>query len=121
MAERVTLTVKDTEGIRTFEITGDLKGELEIRPLKAALDAEVDGGARQFVIDLGRVGLVNSLGIGILVACLTAVRKRGGDVKLAAASRRVLRALEHCRLLDVVDHYDTAQEARESFRQPPSA
>jgi anti-sigma B factor antagonist len=120
MAGNVNLTVKDTNGIRTLELTGDLKGDMEIRPVKAALDAEVERGARQFVIDLSRVGLVNSLGIGILVACLTSVRKRGGDVKLAGASRRVLRALEHCRLLDVVEHFEHSEEARESFRRQPA-
>jgi anti-anti-sigma factor len=83
--------------------------------LKRALDAEVKGGALQFVIDLSHVGLVNSLGIGVLVACLTSVRKRGGDAKFSGASRRVLRALEHCRLLDVVEHYPTLAQARESF------
>lgn len=116
MSGEVNVTVRENGSVRTLEITGDLKGDDEIRPLKAALDREVERGARDFVIDLSEVRLVNSLGIGILVACLTSVRKRGGDIRLAGASRRVIRALDHCRLLDVVDHFDTAAEACDSFR-----
>ena len=64
-----------------------------------------------YVFDLGGVDLLDSVGIGSLVACLHHVRKAGGDLRLAAAGGKVLMALKLARADHVFQLHPTADAA----------
>lgn len=100
---------------RVVKVDGALKGGEEIPALKMEVDRLVESGSPHILLDMRAVSLINSLGIGALISCLTRVRKRGGEMKLLGASQRVLRALETCRFLDVCEHYDDQEQALRSF------
>ena len=77
------------------------------------------GGAssKSVVVDLGRVALVNSSGLGQLVAAVTTLRGMGGDLRLASVSERVENLFVITRLSSVFKRFPSADAAVASFEQ----
>jgi len=72
-------------------------------------------GLRRVVVDLSRVQLMNSSGLGMLVSALTTLRNVGGDLRLASVSERIQSLFVITRLATVFKSYPTADEAVASF------
>ena len=68
-------------------------------------------GCVQVVADLGAMDLLDSTGLGSLIAALKRVSERGGDLKLAALQRRVRLVFEITRTYKVFEIFDTVDEA----------
>lgn len=74
-------------------LTGDLDdagGQLARRQLKRA----VESGKVNLLIDLDRVGALNSSGLAALIATLRLARDRGGDVRVQASQPHIRRVME---------------------------
>ena len=72
-------------------------------------------GHDRLVLDLGHVRYVDSAGLGELVQAFSAVRNRGGDMKLLKVTKRLNDLLIVTRLLTVFDCFDQESEALASF------
>jgi anti-sigma B factor antagonist len=73
-------------------------------------------GHDRLVLDLGRVRYVDSVGLGELVQALSAVRNRGGALKLLNVTNRLNDLFVVTRLLTVFDCFDQESEALASFK-----
>ena len=91
----------------------------EAETLCRELRAETERGARDFVFDLSRVPDLHSDGIGFLIMCLTAVRRAGGRLYLAAPSNRVLYSLLIARLDTFIPVFDSVEAALASLSEMP--
>ena len=76
-------------------------------------------GHDRFVLDLGHVRYVDSFGLGELVHAFSAVRNRGGSIKLLNVTKRLNDLLVLTRLLTVFDCFDQEAEALASFEPQP--
>ena len=76
-------------------------------------------GHDRLVLDLGHVRYVDSAGLGELVHAFSAVRNRGGAIKLLNVTRRLTDLLVVTRLLTVFDCFDGEAEALASFADQP--
>ena len=76
-------------------------------------------GHDRLVLDLGHVRYVDSAGLGELVHAFSAVRNRGGAIKLLNLTRRLTDLLVVTRLLTVFDCFDGEAEALASFADQP--
>ena len=76
-------------------------------------------GHDRLVLNLGRVRYVDSAGLGELVHAFSAVRNRGGAIKLLNITRRLTDLLVVTRLLTVFDCFDGEAEALASFADQP--
>lgn len=83
--------------------------------LRDLIHVHTGDGAKKFVLNLARLEFVDSYGIGELARSYSVVRRSGGDIKLAALSRRVLEILEISRLTTVFEIYSDESAALESF------
>jgi anti-sigma B factor antagonist len=81
--------------------------------------SELQQGHRQFVLDLGRVRYVDSAGLAELVHALSAVRNRGGALKLLHVTKRLNDLLVVSKLLTVFDCFDHDAAALASFAPQP--
>jgi anti-sigma B factor antagonist len=99
----ITLTVTGAT-----ELTDTIRGELQ-------------QGQDRFLLDVGRVRYVDSFGLGELVHAFSAVRNRGGAMKLVNVTRRLNDLLVLTRLLTVFDRFDEESEALASFGPRPVA
>ena len=103
-----------------FEKTGGVLlvgtfGELDhhnAAPLREAVDKEMlSGGAVDMVIDLSRLELMDSSGIGVIMGRLRLVQSLGGRLCVSGASRSIRKIIELSGLGKLVILCDTAAEA----------
>ena len=89
-----------------------------------ALESTLERVVREFqrvVLNAAAVTRVDSSGVGLVVRFANNLRKRGGDIRLAAPPPFVLEILEITMLDTVIDTYPTEQDAIVSFLRQPSA
>jgi anti-sigma B factor antagonist len=73
-----------------------LRGDLDIATSAELREALVDviGEGTRIVVDLERVGFLDSVGLGILVSGLKRARAHGGELELVCTNRAVLKPFE---------------------------
>ncbi|HEX2465168.1 MAG TPA: STAS domain-containing protein [Thermoanaerobaculia bacterium] len=87
---------------------GDAEAGQEIRSALAA-------GEKKILLDMKGVPVLDSSGVGELMAAYTSVSRHGGTIKLLGLSPRVGEVLKITRLVGIFDIYDDRIEAIESF------
>jgi len=70
----------------------------KLAPLRSHLQELVRAGKSRITLDLARVEVVDSSGIGLVVATHNSVRKTGGAVEVVNASRDILRLFQSLRI-----------------------
>ncbi|MDZ7374785.1 MAG: STAS domain-containing protein [candidate division KSB1 bacterium] len=88
-------------GVIILRITGDVLGGPEAQEINERLRHHVRAGNKHVVLDVSDVGVVNSSGLGLLIAGLTIVRNAGGELRLANPSSRLRKLLEVTKLAHV--------------------
>lgn len=101
--------------IVVVSLIGRLVPDQEDEIFRECIDTLIDAGHYRIVVDMHGVVLLDSGGIGVLIAKLHSVRKRGGDLRLAHLTPRTERLLAITHLLSVFLTYGTADEAVRSF------
>ena len=104
-----------TGDVLTLSLRGELNTDEQREMLRAGVEELVGQGHRKMVLDLARLRRVSSQGLGTLLRCRRVVRQSGGELKLAAVSRRVSVLIVVAGLLRVFDVHDTVSEAVRAF------
>jgi anti-sigma B factor antagonist len=74
----------------------EVAGEVDVytgTTLRDRISGLLDSGARDLIVDLGRVDFIDSTGLGVLVGALNRARELGGSLQLVCAQERVLKLL----------------------------
>ena len=71
---------------------------------------------KKLVLDLGEVSYMDSAGVGELVSVYTSVKNRGGELKLAALTKKIKDLLSITQLMTIFDTYEAPEEAIASFK-----
>jgi anti-sigma B factor antagonist len=109
-----TRTVQDgTIGI--IEIRSSLIGEDEIDELRDAVSDFIEQGNKKLMIDLSRVGIINSVGIGALISSYTSFTRNGGEVILTGANKSIKNVFIITKLSEVFEIHDTMEDAINRF------
>ena len=97
----------------------DLEGKVTIGEgsvaLRGAIRRLLGEGKNKILLNLGKVGYIDSSDIGELVSSFTAVNKEGGSLKLLNLTQKIQDLLAITKLLTVFDVYDEEAEALASF------
>ena len=101
------ITILDMDGKVTIG-----EGSVALRTTIRRLLGE---GKKKILLNLGRVGYVDSSGIGELVSSFTAVNKEEGSLKLLNLTQKIQDLLAITKLLTVFDVYDSEADALSSF------
>jgi anti-sigma B factor antagonist len=98
----------------------DMDGKITIGEgsvaLRSAVRRMLEEGKKKILLNLARVGYIDSSGIGELVSSYTAINKDGGQLKLLNLTQKLQDLLTITKLLTVFDVYDTEPEALNSFK-----
>jgi anti-sigma B factor antagonist len=98
----------------------DMDGKITIGEgsvaLRTAIRRLLEEGKKKILLNLARVGYIDSSGIGELVSSYTAINKDGGQLKLLNLTQKLQDLLTITKLLTVFDVYDNEQEALTSFK-----
>jgi anti-sigma B factor antagonist len=94
-----------------------IAGEVDIYTspaLKTALAAAAADGCSLLIVDLDRVGFIDSSGLGVLVGALRRAREAGGDMRVVSGHDTVARILRITGLDRVFSLHATLDEALEA-------
>ena len=86
----------------------DTPGAPRLRELLIDL---VSTGSYQLVVNLDKVGFLDSTGLGVLVGGLKRVRAHDGSLDLVCTQQRILKILTIAGLTEVFGIYQTADQA----------
>jgi anti-sigma B factor antagonist len=81
-------------GIAVVTVSGRLVLGKEVERLETAIEELLKQEQRKFVFDISALDYADSSGIGTLVACLTHIKKAGGELRMAGANARMLRLFQ---------------------------
>ena len=112
-ADAMTLTVtpRDAEGgARVLDLAGEV--DVYTAPqLRSAIMGEVERGTKHLLINLHRVGYMDSTGLGILIGGVKRLRESGGALLLIGPTPRIARIFEITGLNTIFNVYASEQEA----------
>ena len=92
----------------------DVQGEIDIYTaprLRELLIDLVSKGSYQLVVNLDKVGFVDSTGLGVLVGALKRVRAHDGSLDLACTQERILKIFRITGLTKVFAIHETVDQA----------
>ena len=98
-------------GTAVVAVSGRLTLGKEVERLEHTVNELVAQGARKFVFDLTALDYADSSGIGTFVSCLTAIRKSGGEMRLAGVNPRILRLFQITGVDHLMTVYPSVSEA----------
>ena len=96
MANRFTVT-RSTAGEGDRLVLFALEGALDAYTapsLEAAIQAELEAGRAQLVVDCQKLVYISSAGLGVFMEFIDEIRERGGDLKLCGLIPKVRHAFE---------------------------
>jgi anti-sigma B factor antagonist len=92
----------------------EVGGEVDVYTaprLRERLTELIDGGARNVVVDLGRVDFLDSTGLGVLVGAHKRLRPVGGTFSLVCAKESLLKVFRITALDQIIPLHDTVEAA----------
>ena len=98
----------------------DMDGKITIGEgsvaLRTAIRRLLEEGKKKILLNLAKVGYIDSSGIGELVSSYTAINKESGALKLLNLTQKLQDLLTITKLLTVFDVYESEEEALASFK-----
>ena len=108
------IRVEDKGGIKVCSAEGDI--DINSSPqMKKAFDKLIQAKSEKMVINLQKVGYVDSSGLATLVEILKNVKGFGGKLKLCNLSSKVKSLFEITKLEKLFDIKDSEEEAIKTF------
>jgi len=100
-----------------IEFKGNVMGGPTATKLNESLHEMIEKGQKNVVVDLKKVGFMNSSGLGMLIGGLTTMRNAGGDLRIANATNKIESLLIVTKLITVFQHFKSVDLAVESFNE----
>lgn len=106
---------KSDGDITIIQLSGKVMGGPDHDKFKTAITGFIEGGCKNFILDLSGVPWINSTGLGILISGFTSIKSSGGVMKVCSVKERVLSIFYISQLENVFEVFPTCEEARNSF------
>ena len=98
------------DGIEVIDVQGEIDMYTAPRLRELLIDL-VSKGSYQLVVDLDKVGFLDSTGLGVLVGGLRRVRAHDGSLDLVCTQQRILKIFRITGLTEVFGIYETVDQA----------
>ena len=116
MGSELTIERREEEGVLVLDLVGDVDFNTA-----ASLEGEIrqvaEGGNVCIVLNMSSVSLVDSMGMGKLLAAMAGLKSKKGKLVLSNLTPIVSKALSYARLDRVVTICSSVQEAVEKASQ----
>jgi anti-sigma B factor antagonist len=99
-----------TDGIEVIDVQGEIDISTAPRLRELLIDL-VSQGSYQLVVNLDKVGFLDSTGLGVLVGGLRRVRAHDGSLDLVCTQQRILKILTITGLTEVFGIYERVDQA----------
>ena len=111
------LSSKELDGITVITLDGSVLGGPDATALNDLLHTLTENHKKNVVVNLAGVQSMNSSGLTMLITALTTIKNVGGDLKIAAASKKIASLLVITKLSTVFELHPTVKKAVASFGQ----
>jgi anti-anti-sigma factor len=98
-------------GYTVVTISGRLALGGETEKLNAAMNALLQKDQKRVVLDITGLDYVDSSGVGMLVSCLSNVKKAGGEMKVVGANQRIQRIFSMTGIDGLMQMFPSVAEA----------
>jgi anti-sigma B factor antagonist len=109
------ITSRDVGEVTLLDLSGSLLTGAGLELLRPRIDQLVAEQRLNIVLNAKDVSVIDSRGVGDLVASFSLVKRSGGSLKLAAPSKIVHEVLRIARIPTIIEIYDTEEAAVNSF------
>ncbi len=106
----------EKNNVTVISLEGNIMGGTDATLLNEFLHKLVAQGKKKIVLDLKGVKIMNSSGLGMLIAALTTMKNASGNLKLASASKKIENLLIITKLVNIFEIYKTVKEAVDSYK-----
>jgi anti-sigma B factor antagonist len=103
------------DNIVIISLAGKVMGGPDAEKFHAKVHELIESGAKKIVIDLAKVEWMSSVGLGMLISALTALKNNNGELRLANVTDNIESLLTITRLVTIFDVFDSLDEALKSF------
>ncbi len=112
----MTIKEKMHGSVAVISLKGNLMGEPDTENLRDKIYSLLQEGFTKIVVDMKGVRWISSSGLGTLIAALTSVRNKTGDLRLANITEKVESLFVITQLVKVFKTYETVDRAVASFK-----
>ena len=112
------ITSRKRDDTMILDINGRVVGDasLDLRRSINGWLAEIPEEEKpKVILNLDKVSMMDSSGLGVLVSSYTSIQKRGGRLVLSGLGRGLQNLIAITKLTRVFDMYESEDEAMESF------
>lgn len=102
--------------VAVVALKGNLMGEPDTTDVRQKVYSLLEDDVKKIVLDLGKVKWINSSGLGALIAAMTSVKNKGGELRLANVTEKVESVFMITQLIKVFKTYETVDRAVASFK-----
>jgi anti-sigma B factor antagonist len=108
-----------TDDIMILDVQGRVIGDASLelrRSINGWLGEIPEDEKPKVILNLGKVSMLDSSGLGVLVSSFTSVQKKGGRLVLAGMGKGLQNLIAITKLTRVFDMYENEEEAVKSFQ-----
>jgi anti-sigma B factor antagonist len=104
------------DNVAILDISGEIIGDARF-DLNTAIQKEIDANRTGLILNLEEVPMMDSVGLGMLVAAYTSLTRNDAKMVLLNVGRSIRYLLVITKLDQIFEKYDDEDEALESFKQ----
>lgn len=109
------IKTRDHGGLTVLNLQGCLSTGLGLEVLRPHIEKLVAENRLNVVLNAKGVSVIDSRGVGELVASFSLIKRSGGTLKVANPSQIVRDVLQIAKLPKIIEVHDTEEAALESF------
>jgi anti-sigma B factor antagonist len=110
------ISVRKQGNSQVIKLRGNLKLGVAADSFKQLLDELLKINETQIVLNAEEVPIMDSSGIGVLVRGLTAMKQRGGSIKLVKPSKMVIQTLKLVAVMNLFEIFEDDDAAVASYQ-----
>jgi len=114
------INTRQVSGVTIVDISGRIALGKESATLRELVSELLSNGHKKILFNLADVSYIDSSGLGQLVSAYSAVRNRGGELKLLKLTENVHNVMQITKLYTIFDIMDDEAAAIRSFGQSAS-
>jgi len=110
------IKTREIDNVVVFDVEGEIRRTDTVQEtLHNLVEAQLDKGRRNVLIDLGGVEFIDSFGVGQILASYISTQNLGGKLKLCKISHKLLLIFQITMLTKVLEIHEDCDRALESF------
>ena len=109
------IKTRDVGGITVLDLKGSLVAGLGLEAMAERFKQLIAEQRVKVLANLKDVSVIDSRGVGDLVASFSSLKRNGGSLKIACPSKLVREVLQITRIATIIETYDTEEAALQAF------